>query len=139
MPITSRILLVPTAALAILLGGAGMAAMTPSPGVGTPTPQYSASTMVATGAQCEEDEPCWDCETMGNRQCGVTEADRAMAWAAWDKWQGWRTLAADPTREFKVDVVAYSLQQPATDRSRPAFQGEDGRWFLFTADYLDTH
>lgn len=20
--------------------------------------------------QCEEDEPCWDCETMGNRICG---------------------------------------------------------------------
>lgn len=20
---------------------------------------------------CQEDEPCWDCETMGNRICGV--------------------------------------------------------------------
>lgn len=23
-----------------------------------------------TPAQCEEDEPCWDCRTMGNRICG---------------------------------------------------------------------
>ncbi|AEJ95733.1 hypothetical protein FDI64_gp59 [Mycobacterium phage Zemanar] len=23
-----------------------------------------------TGQQCEEDQPCWDCTTMGNRICG---------------------------------------------------------------------
>ena len=22
--------------------------------------------------RCEEDQPCWDCETMGNRICGPT-------------------------------------------------------------------
>ncbi|AGU91975.1 hypothetical protein ADAWI_58 [Mycobacterium phage Adawi] len=30
------------------------------------------STKVA--AQCEEDEPCWDCTTMGNRICGPGQA-----------------------------------------------------------------
>lgn len=25
---------------------------------------------VSTPVRCEEDEPCWDCTTMGNRICG---------------------------------------------------------------------
>jgi len=25
-----------------------------------------------TSVACEEDEPCWDCTTMGNRICGST-------------------------------------------------------------------
>ncbi|ABD58177.1 hypothetical protein PBI_COOPER_60 [Mycobacterium phage Cooper] len=27
-----------------------------------------------TGQQCEEDMPCWDCTTMGNRICGPGQA-----------------------------------------------------------------
>lgn len=26
--------------------------------------------MPPAGATCQEDEPCWDCETMGNQICG---------------------------------------------------------------------
>lgn len=26
----------------------------------------------APAPQCQEDQPCWDCETMGNRICGET-------------------------------------------------------------------
>jgi hypothetical protein len=26
------------------------------------------------GQECQEDMPCWDCETMGNRICGPTFA-----------------------------------------------------------------
>lgn len=25
-----------------------------------------------TTQDCEEDEPCWDCDTMGNQECGST-------------------------------------------------------------------
>jgi len=32
----------------------------------TPTPP----TTVPPVVPCEEDEPCWDCETMGNKVCG---------------------------------------------------------------------
>jgi hypothetical protein len=26
-----------------------------------------------TGSTCREDEPCWDCRTMGNQICGPNE------------------------------------------------------------------
>ena len=29
-------------------------------------------------APCVEDEPCWDCETMGNMICGLTYSDGYM-------------------------------------------------------------
>ncbi len=34
------------------------------------TPVFSEVTTTFQEGQCEEDEPCWDCETMGNRICG---------------------------------------------------------------------
>lgn len=37
---------------------------------GTPVPSATTST-VTTRDACQEDEPCWDCSTMGNRVCGV--------------------------------------------------------------------
>ncbi|WP_051790997.1 hypothetical protein [Amycolatopsis jejuensis] len=40
----------------------GLAGCKPEPGTPHPAPSPS--------VQCEEDEPCWDCHTMGNRQCG---------------------------------------------------------------------
>lgn len=40
-----------------------------------------------TAVECNEDEPCWDCETMGNRICGPVQdlprtADCLASWAA---------------------------------------------------------
>lgn len=35
----------------------------------TPAPTHTASTQ-PTQTQCEEDMPCWDCKTMGNKLCG---------------------------------------------------------------------
>lgn len=29
--------------------------------------------------QCEEDQPCWDCETMGNKICGTQSVDTVAA------------------------------------------------------------
>lgn len=50
---------------------------------GTPSQAPSeAPSQASVSAQCEEDEPCWDCETMGNKQCGDTHT--ADAWATID-------------------------------------------------------
>lgn len=34
------------------------------------TQQTTQPTTQPTQSQCEEDQPCWDCHTMGNKQCG---------------------------------------------------------------------
>lgn len=36
---------------------------------------------VALSTTCEEDQPCWDCETMGNRLCGTGQ----RAGEEWDR------------------------------------------------------
>lgn len=52
-------------AATVLAIGAGLAGCHET--TGTPSP----ATAVAT---CEEDQPwCWDCHTMGNRQCGTDD------------------------------------------------------------------
>ena len=33
-------------------------------------PEYDGRGGTTPPATCNEDMPCWDCETMGNRQCG---------------------------------------------------------------------
>ena len=39
----------------------------------TTAPPSTTSTTPPLTPPCQEDEPCWDCETMGNRQCGPVE------------------------------------------------------------------
>lgn len=34
------------------------------------------TTTTRTLAPCMEDEPCWDCSTMGNHLCGPTKENR---------------------------------------------------------------
>ena len=56
-------------------------------------------------AQCEEDMPCWDCKTMGNRICGV--ADVAISY---DRWGNvtliQRTLNGKPVLTlFDIDLI----------------------------------
>lgn len=38
------------------------------------TPKVQAPVKVENSPVCEEDEPCWDCATMGNRVCGPQAA-----------------------------------------------------------------
>ncbi|WP_330335660.1 hypothetical protein OHS33_39165 (plasmid) [Streptomyces sp. NBC_00536] len=38
---------------------------------GSQPPRPAATVAVAGSDSCEEDEPCWDCHTMGNRVCGA--------------------------------------------------------------------
>lgn len=50
----------------------------PAPAVGTP---------VTSSVGCQEDNPCWDCSTMGNRICSGTEATGQVCeedMACWD-------------------------------------------------------
>lgn len=51
-----------------------------------PTPPASVGNVVAApSSQCEEDQACWDCATMGNRDCGTDIASivtaRVTYWA----------------------------------------------------------
>lgn len=45
---------------------------------------------------CEEDEPCWDCATMGNRICGEPRVLRSIPWGAFGP--GGHTGSAGPLR-----------------------------------------
>lgn len=56
------LLVVVAAVVALLLSGCD------KPATGTPSP--------APVASCEEDQPCWDCHTMGNKVCGPEDVRR---------------------------------------------------------------
>lgn len=119
----TRSLTIPALALALLTGGTAATALTQ--GVGGPTP----STV------CEEDMDCWDCETMGNRICGLPNiqanaAHRAAAWDAWDRAKGWTLLRVDPSKEVRVDVIGYALERPDTGAGTLAIPA-GGLWYVF--------
>jgi len=81
-----------------------------------------------TTARCEEDMPCWDCETMGNHVCGTID-DSAEAWATWDEVGASRGIAGDA---FRVDYMASTPEYPQnlTAGDIP-LQGQDGMWYVF--------
>lgn len=88
----------------------------------------------------EEDSPQWDCLTMGNRVCGadmLTEDLSRQAWDAWDAQQGWTLVQIDPTREYRVDVTAFSrdglYQAPGT----AVIADRDGTRFQYSVSYRD--
>lgn len=55
---------------AIAIESTSTSSPTPSSSPTTP-PSSTSSTVSSVDADpCQEDEPCWDCATMGNRQCG---------------------------------------------------------------------
>ncbi|KIF05172.1 hypothetical protein PL81_14680 [Streptomyces sp. RSD-27] len=65
-------------AAAILAGLLALVALILAASVGAarsagPQPPRPAATVALAGgdSSCEEDEPCWDCHTMGNRVCGA--------------------------------------------------------------------
>lgn len=54
----------------------------------------------ALTVQCEEDQPCWDCHTMGNHTCNVTtEATKDEAWATY------ATYTFKPSTDTRVEYV----------------------------------
>lgn len=56
----------PVIAAAVVIAGFGID--TSIPPVIDPGP--APATVAAKATECHEDEPCWDCHTMGNRICG---------------------------------------------------------------------
>lgn len=142
-----RTIALPLAALALVTGGLAIGATLPEyEGVGTPTPTASAPftlpPVLAAAAQCVEDEPCWDCETMGNLICGttdLTEADKAGAWAVWDAAGGAEHLLVNP--HAMVSLTGYTLTDPYqmglpnVDIDQLALH-HPGGWYIFTAQAI---
>ena len=98
-----------------------------SPSVQTWTPDQEPEAPV-TGQVCEEDQPCWDCETMGNLVCGSID-DTATAWAVWDEVGASRGLVDGG---FRVDYMGSTENYPEnlTPGDLP-LQGSDYRWYVF--------
>lgn len=130
----TRSLTIPALALGLLAAGSAGSALTQGGWTSNPpaTEQVAAA---APTEYCEEDQPCWDCESMGNQICGLpdvpaNEARRATAWETWDANSGWHVLRVNPDKEVRVDVVGYS---PKPSREHTSLHGADGYWYLFEA------
>ena len=101
-----------------------------------PRPTYAPT---ATAATVQEDDPGWDCNTMGNRICAdPAKVHATEAWKAWDAANGWRYLKADPNVENRVDYIGTATLPPTVDESRgygaiPAREG----WYVFRAVPVD--
>jgi hypothetical protein len=103
----------------------------------TATAVTAASGHHAPVVQCQEDDPCWDCHSLGNRVCGpANDTERADAWKVWDYSDGPRHLTVDPSRAFRVEYVGNALDWPRDlTESEVALPGKDNRWYVFRADY----
>lgn len=92
---------------------------------------------VSQSAQCQEDDPCWDCHALGNRVCGpANDGERATAWDVWDYSNGAHSLKIDPSRAFRVEYVGNALTYPRNvAENETALVGKDGKWYVFRAAY----
>lgn len=112
-------LAVPALTIALLAGGSAIGALTGGSDHRPPT--------------ITEDHPDWDCTTMGNKVCGVTEEQRAIAWRAWDSQEGWRSITVNPDLYHRVEVTGWSLTAPKVEGL--TLLGDDGRWYVYTVTY----
>jgi hypothetical protein len=137
----------PTVLVLAALVGAGVGATFTPPyeGVEPPTPTVTAPPFVLpepllAAATCTEDEPCWDCETMGNHICGtMDEGLKAAAWAEWDAAGGAGQLLVDT--HARVTLTGYTWDDPYGPgvpelAANQLALAKDGRWFIFTADSI---
>jgi hypothetical protein len=140
---------IPAAAAGIIALGLTVGALSPSyddKGVGTPTHSASAPftlpPVLAAAVTCTEDEPCWDCEEMGNLICGadaLPEDLKRSAWKAWDAAGGAEQLLVNP--HAKVTLTGYTWEdpykqgEPELDIHQLALP-DGGRWYIFTATAL---
>jgi hypothetical protein len=139
-----RTIALPLAALALIGAGLSIGAALPTRGVEAPTPAASVPFTLpepfASGVRCTEDEPCWDCETMGNMICGdLTEAQRAAGWAVFDAAGGAGHLLVNP--HARVTLTGYARISPY-DQGAPvlavnqlALPGAEV-WFVYDATAL---
>ncbi len=79
---------------------------------------------------CEEDMPCWDCETMGNQVCGTID-DAGEAWRVWDEVGASRGVSDG---SFRVEYMGSTPEYPEnlTPGDIPLL-GTDGTWYVFHA------
>lgn len=101
-------------------------------------PVAACSTDVRTAdrpAVCQEDDPCWDCHSLGDRVCGpVNDDERAYAWDVWEYSNGAHSLKIDTTRGFKVVYRGSALTYPrGLGETEVALVGKDSKWYVFTA------
>jgi hypothetical protein len=137
---------IPAAAAGVIALGLAIGTFSPdlTEGVATPTPTASATFVLPepllSAVTCTEDEPCWDCETMGNRICGtMAEPMQRSAWKAWDAAGGAEQLLVDT--HAKVSLTGYALTDPygqglpELDVHQLALP-ESGVWYIFTAERI---
>lgn len=100
-----------------------------------PSVTWNAPSILTEAVRCQEDDPCWQCDSMGNRVCGPkNDAERAEAWKVWDYSNGAHRLKIDTSHKFVVKYVGRSTDYPArlTD-NQSALVGKDGKWYVFEA------
>jgi hypothetical protein len=73
---------------------------------------HSTPRPTVTAASVQEDDPGWDCNTMGNRICGDPQGTYASeAWKAWDATpEVWRKLYIDTSRPHRMEYVGYATE-----------------------------
>lgn len=124
--------------IAFILGMWAMAALVVSfPGSPDIEPVPSPDTATVS---IEEDDPHWDCWTMGNYVCGkeaLHDAALQQAWNTWDSQQGWTMLPVDPTREFVVDVMGASKVSLHQSPGTLVLTDRDGTKFQYRVIYRD--
>jgi hypothetical protein len=129
---------IPVAALAVITLGLTIGAATPSPGVEAPTPTISQTLPPQLTVALEEDDPGWNCETQGNRICGVmAEPMRRAAWQAFDAAGGAAQLLVNP--HARVTLTGYSIVDPYEEGTLTVQQlalSESGVWYVFTAEAI---
>jgi hypothetical protein len=62
----------------------------------------------------------------------------AYAWEIFDHGGGAAKLIVNPSRPYKVEFMAATLEYPSwADAKDAIIPGKDGRWYWFHATYLD--
>lgn len=101
-------------------------------------PATSASPPSHSIASVQEDDPGFDCLTMGNLYCGDPEHTYATeAWAAWDKTQAWKQLQVAAT-DTRVEYVGYAKRHPNVDLSTELAVPARHGWFVFRGTVTTT-
>lgn len=115
------------ASLAVTTLGLGIAFSILGAGAPPAPPAHSSAHAVTV----TEDDPGFDCLTMGNFYCGDPEGVHATeAWAAWDKTQAWKQLQV-PATLVRVEYVGYAKRHPNVDvHTELAVPSRDG-WYVF--------
>lgn len=84
-------------------------------------------------APVHEGDAGFNCFAHGNHICGEP-ASEATAWQAWDAKDGAASL--DPAKASRVEYVGVAVIKPLLSSHEIAVSWEDGRWYVFRAEYI---